>query len=281
MEVQDIIKSFEIFDGDYKRKEIDASLKMKEEITSHLIKILEIVAKDPVLYKDVDSDYFAHKYAVYLLSQFKESQAHNVIVDLFSLPGEMSFDLFGDIITEDLQGILYSTCGGSLDRIKAMIINKKINKYCRSAALQAMSFAIVDGLVNRESVMNFFESLFPIEGKEKDLDIYTPLVNVLCDLYPEELMDKIEILFKEGLVDTFWTSLNYVKHILTKSKSEILNDTKNKFIQKLPDNFHKRMSWWSCFKTEDKIPFPSHPSGIRLTIPKKRKKKKKEKKRKK
>ena len=28
-------------------------------------------------------------------------------------------------------------------------------------------------------------------SKEKDLDIYTPLVNVLCDLYPEELMYEV------------------------------------------------------------------------------------------
>ena len=52
MEISEILKSFEIYDKKYKRKEIDAALNQREEITPHLISVLEKVLRNPEKYAE-------------------------------------------------------------------------------------------------------------------------------------------------------------------------------------------------------------------------------------
>jgi hypothetical protein len=41
--ITEILETFKIFDGNYKREQVDAAIELKEEITPFLIKILENV----------------------------------------------------------------------------------------------------------------------------------------------------------------------------------------------------------------------------------------------
>jgi len=45
--ITEILEAFKIYDGIYKREQVDAAIEMKEEITPHLIEILENVLADP------------------------------------------------------------------------------------------------------------------------------------------------------------------------------------------------------------------------------------------
>ncbi|MEZ4567200.1 MAG: DUF1186 domain-containing protein [Desulfobacterales bacterium] len=119
----EILQAFKIIDGVYKQKEIDAAIGLKEEITPHLMAILENLLADPQPYIEDDSLY-DHIYAVMLLGHFKESSAHQVIIYLFSLPGDVPDQLFGDICTADLPMISLKTCGGSVESIQKMILNR-------------------------------------------------------------------------------------------------------------------------------------------------------------
>ena len=192
MDTQEIIERLECYDGRYKRDEIDAAIKLKKEITPHLIAILKKILDDPFYYADEEEDYSAHNYTLMLLSYFKEAKAHDLIVELFSLPEDLSYNLFGDITSEDLPAILYSTCGGSLERIKTLVLNKGVDEFCRLSALNAMLYAVVGGMVPREEVIEYFGSLFPAENEGKDdYELYSNLACAVCDIYPEELMEKI------------------------------------------------------------------------------------------
>ena len=166
MEIQEILEAFQINDGVYKRKYVDEAVKRKDEIIPHLISILENVLSNPKPY--IENDYFDHLYAVILLGYFKAHQAHSVMIDLLSMPEDMPHQLFGDIISEDFPAILFQTCGGGLDKIKSLILNKKANDFCRGAALGAMVYAVADGMVTREETLDFFGSLFT--GKEAKED---------------------------------------------------------------------------------------------------------------
>ena len=255
MEITEIIKALEIFDGQYKRKEVDEAVKRKEEITPYLIDILKKVLEEPWCYVDTkenESNYWGHIYAVMLLSHFRESRAHDLIVDLFSLPGELPHDIFGDIVTEDLPAILYSTCGGSLERIKEMILNKVADEFCRSAALRAMVYAVVDGIVPRDEVIRFFGSLFPSGERDEDTDyeLYTQLANAVCDIYPEELMDKIKKAYEEDLIDSFSIEPDDFDAALEMGKESALGEVKRDMERRLSENIHERISWWACFNEE-------------------------------
>ena len=141
MNISKILSDFQHYDGHYKRRQIDAAIKQKAEIIPELIKILEQVCADPDHYIN-DIRYYAHIYALMLLGHFREHQSHAVILDLFSLPDDQPYDLFGDLVTENLPTILVRTCGVSVEGIKRLITNKSADEYCRNSAIQAMSYAV-------------------------------------------------------------------------------------------------------------------------------------------
>ena len=150
--VTELLAAFRVFDGIYKREQVDTAIELKEEITPFLIEILEKVLANPDTYIEND-DLYDHIYSLMLLGHFRESKAHNLIIDLFSLPKEIPHELFGDLTTSDLPIILLRTCGGSIERIKSMAANNDVDDYCRISALNAMAYAVVEGFVSREEVL--------------------------------------------------------------------------------------------------------------------------------
>lgn len=156
--IPEILESFRIVDGVYKREQIDAAVNFKEEITPHLIKILETVLADPEKYAS-DENLNDNMYAVMLLGHFKERASHKVIVDLFSLPDDLADKIFGDITTSNLPVILLNTCGGSIELIKSLILNKEADDFCRISACEALAYAVVEGYVSREDVVTFLTNM--------------------------------------------------------------------------------------------------------------------------
>ncbi|MGD8445605.1 MAG: DUF1186 domain-containing protein [Desulfobacterales bacterium] len=55
--ITEILEAFKIFDGKYKREQVDAAIELKEEITPFLIEILEKVLADPDSYIENDDLY--------------------------------------------------------------------------------------------------------------------------------------------------------------------------------------------------------------------------------
>ena len=219
--ISNILVAFQTFDGVYKRDEVDAALELQEEITPYLIDILKDVFADPATYVD-KPDSFGHIYAIQLLGHFRESRAHKVIVDLVSLPPEMPHDLFADTITESLAAILFETCGGSIERIKELLLNREADEYCRSAASRALVYAAVESTVPRGEILALFGSLFTGSEAASDSDFWGFLASSVCDLYPEELMDVIKKGFEDGLISGWIIDYASFEEILRRGKERAL-----------------------------------------------------------
>lgn len=247
MEINELLKSFETYDGIYKRDEIDAALTIQEEITPHLISVLEKVLQDPEKYADRDSDYWGHIYAFMLLGHFCETKAHDVIVDLFSLPNDLPSDLFGDAVTGDLPIVLLRTCGGNTERIEDLILNKSAYDYCRGSALQALSYALIEGYITREEILSFYQELFS-EIESPGSAFHDILATCIYDIYPEELMETIEKAYDEGLIHPGYIGYEDFTEILKGSKEKCLDSLRTEIQKRQIDNIHDSMSWWACFK---------------------------------
>lgn len=218
-----ILAALETFDGTYRRDEVDAALALQDEITPHLIGILESVLAEPAVYAQRLS-YFGHMYAIQLLGHFREPRAHDVIVDLASLPPELPYELFADTITESLASILFATCGGSIERIVELLLNREADEYCRSAASRALVYATVEGMVPRKEILTLFGSLFAGDEAASDSEFWSFVANSVCDLYPEELMPVIEKAFADGLISTgFSLVLSLLSESWHKAKSALSN----------------------------------------------------------
>jgi hypothetical protein len=278
--ISEILNGIKIFDVVYKKELVDATIELREEITPSLIDILNGVLSDPGRYLENET-YYDHIYALMLLGHFKEHKAHKIIVDLFSLPNNIPHELFGDITTGDLPVILLNTCGGSMDLIKSMALNKKANDYCRISALHAMAYTVVENIMAREDVLAFYDQLFTGNETDPDSDFWGLLANLVCDLYPEELMDTIQEAYESGLISPGIIGYEEFEDALRDGKEKCLSKLKVDLEYRSLDNIHGSMSWWACFKQENELPTSPVVDSLAAIDRKKSRKKKAKKKRKK
>ena len=282
----EILEAFKIFDGIYKREQVDGAIELKKEITPHLIEILENVLADPDPYIQ-NENLYDHIYSLMLLGHFRESKAHNVIIDLFSLPDDIPHELFSDLTTSDLPTILTRTCGGSIERITSMASNKDVDAYCRISALNAMAYAVVEGIASRKEVISFFGTLFTGNEADADSDFWSLLANFVCDLYPEELMDTIQKAYDNDLIFSGIIRYEDFKKALADGKEKCLERLKADLERQSLDDIHDSMSWWACFNEDqqsyaapDSFKKDKHPTNVDQSKPKFKKKKSKTKKKK-
>lgn len=257
-QIQDILDAFKIFDGVYKKEQVHAAIELTNEITPYLLKILETVLDNPEKYAE-DSDLWDHIYASMLLAHFKEEKAHKLIVDLFSLPGETPDALYGDLGTSNLPAFLFNTCGGSMDLIKPMILNRDIDDYVRISACQAMAYAVVEGYVPREDVIEFIGTLFTGNEADEISDFWGLLAGIVWDLYPEENMEIIKQAYDNDLIAPGLIGYEDFQDALDMGKEKCLENLKNDLDMHSLNDLDKAMSWWACFdenKDRNNLPNP-------------------------
>jgi hypothetical protein len=279
-QIQEILAAFQPNDRIYKRQAVEAALARQEEIFPYLIEILEDTLARPVFY--LDQGFMSPLYAFMLLGHFKEAQAHPLIVDLFSLPEELIDPLFGDLITEDLATVLFRTCAGSVDQIKRLILNKAAYEYCRGAAVTALSYAAIEGVVSREETLEFFGSLFTgAEDDNPDSAFWAMVANAVYDLYPEPLMPVIEQAFERDLIDQAFIGPESFSEALAAGQEETLQSLRQEVQSRSLDDLHQAMDWWAMFeyKSEEQAqaklaaPRPTRPSAKQHKVQKKKKRK--------
>lgn len=280
IQITEILDAFKIYDGIYKRNQVDAAIDLKESITPHLIKILEEVLNDPDQYIK-NENLYGHIYALMLIGHFKELSAHKLIVDLFSLPGDITDLLYGDICTSDLPTILFNTCGGDLEQIKAMILNKEVDDYTRISACQALAYSVVEGYVSRKEVVEFFGNLFTGNETDEASDFWGLLASIACDLYPEEIMDVIKESYENGLIMPGLIGQKHFGYALDMGEEECLERLQQNREDHNLDDLHRSMSWWACFDENEiqaNTPAPNLAQDFKKAQKKKTKTKKKKRK---
>jgi hypothetical protein len=247
--VDEIIDAFCRFDGTYRRAYVDAALAMREEITPRLIGLLEMVRRKPDLYAE-DEAFTGHMYAAMLLAYFRETRAHRLILDLFSLRDDLLDALWDDMITEDLPTLLYRTCGGDLTQIKALAGDRRANEYCRSSAASALAYAAADGVAPREEIVTFFGPLLDSDAAPDDSSWWGLLIGVASDLYPKEILLQIRRAFDDDLVEESMIGYEDIESALNADPEAGIERLRAEMQRHMPDDFHGAMDWWAMFEEE-------------------------------
>jgi hypothetical protein len=234
MELTHILEELAYDLGELPREAIEAAIAKQEQITPYLLEILKDAVKriDEII---DDDNYQGHLYAIYLLAQFREERAYPYIIALFSFPGEIPYSIAGDVLTEDLSRILASVCGTNIAPLFTLIENPSINEYVRAACQTALTILVGCGTLSRESVLDYFKSLFEGKLERKRSFTWDNLIVCCCHLYPEELISFIKQAFEDHLVDHSFVSWEDVCSALTEEKqiklltlfqnAELIDDT--------------------------------------------------------
>jgi hypothetical protein len=259
---EELIKEFDLFDGVYKREAMEEALTLREEITPHLLRILDEIVRDPGRY--VDEGHYANVYAVSLLAHFHEPEALEPIIRAFCIPDGPREEMWGDMVTETLPALLLNTCHGRLDPIKALTLDKTAYEYVRGAAVDALAYAVVRGMASREEVVDFFSSLFSGTEAELDSDFWGNVACALGDLHPEEAMPVIRQAFDDELIWPGFVNLDDIERDLSRGREKQLAHLAAEADHRIPSDIHQYISWFACFKQKQADRHPSPQSFVNV-----------------
>ena len=219
MDLQVIVQQLQSFDGGLPRHALRAAMAQQDAITPELLEML-VYARDHAQDRLGEPESMAHVYALYLLAQFREPRAYPVMVDFFSLPGDVSRDLTGDVVTEDLDRLLASVCGGDTGLIHRLAEHSYANAYVRNAALRALVCLVAWGEKTREEVLAYYTRLFHGGLVREPHHVWDGLVSCCTDLYPADVYEEIQHAFRDGLVDDAFIDLAFIEEELARGKKE-------------------------------------------------------------
>src|SRR5262245_47161135 len=218
MTVEEILIALSHKDDRFPREALEQATARKDEITPHLLKILERVADDPD--GALDQEDSAYLYALYLLAQFRETRAYPLVVRIASLPPDTVDELLGDTITEGLPKILASVCGGDPSLIMRLAENAEAEKFTRGSAVSALLALVLSGDRTRDEVMSHYSRLFDAILKEEPSEeretVLTTLTHCATELCPEELYDRIKAAFESELIrsEEHTSELQSLRHLV-------------------------------------------------------------------
>ncbi len=199
-ELQQCLQELDNVDKEtYPLKEINYIKEHFEEAKPYLYDALD-EARNMI---DNDNDeFFSHElyiYALYLLAEMKDKEAFSKIIYTFSFTGKDAFDLFGEIITEDLQNILYATYDDNYELLKESIADDSLDEFVRLSMLDTYMQLYLDGTELEYDVVVFLKSL--IYSDNDDDPVKGSIADYICQCHLIDMLEDIKYLDEHDLID--------------------------------------------------------------------------------
>jgi hypothetical protein len=231
----------------------------REALIGPLLQAIMRGIEDPTGLPQNDATLFT--YAIYLLAKWREPRGYPLIVRWLSLPGEEAFAIGGDTVTQEGSRFLASTCGGDLEPIKALILNRQANEYCRGQAVEALAFLAVWGEVPYESVVSYFLWLAR-EGLEREpSNAWENLAANCADIEALAVFPDLQSAYEEGLIDPMFMRPWELDEVETAPRGREIA----RFRERHPpiSDVVRETNWWACFHREhaSETQRPAEPAG--------------------
>ncbi len=185
-------------------------------------------------------------YAIYLLAQFREKQAFLKIIELVSLPPDDVEWLFGDIITESLPSLLYSTFNGDLSLLQKTVENQSILLTVQGACLDTLGKLYSDGVISREFLVQYLREIIAKRAGDPNTDpfFFTYIQGVVAERDLKEMVPAIKKLYEENLIDPiyFGDFAEYQHSVGQGDSGEV------RYIEDIA----AEIGWWACFRQPKK-----------------------------
>ena len=252
MTIPEILKELEPYTSKFPMRAMRAAIEQQEAITPELLRVVEAVAENPREYAN-RRDYQVPFFAIFLLAQFREKRAYPAIVKMMSAPGETPFDLVGDTVTEQLSRIFASVYDGNPGLLQGLVESEQVNDYVRSAALDAFLVLENTGQMPRETVVEYFRSLFHGRLQRTPSYAWSSLVCAVADLPAPELLEEVRQAYADGFVDTMVSGLETIERDLAAREP-----WRREQLYPITDAIAE-MERWAAFHPEDSRPGKALP----------------------
>ena len=258
MNADQILTQLQRNEGHFAKDAVLDAVAHRDGVIPALLSVLRDVANNPEPYAS-DSRSMILIYAMYLLALFRESLAYPILVQIFSLPGEMPFDLVGDTVTEGLARILASVSNGDISGMTSLIENEQANPYVRSAAIDGLLTLVASGERSRDEIVAYFHHLFQTLER-KPSETWEGLACSSTDIWPGELMDDLCSAWKDGLISSVVIGWDEIEAWHARGKEACMRYVKEK--HRLVTDVVKEMAWWACFEKDRKPAYREKAAGV-------------------
>jgi len=217
-----ILRAFDETPGRYRRAEVDEALALREELAPRLLDILEEVAANQKPFAG-DRGRQTHAYALLLLSNWREPRAYHPVVRAFMLDDETLEDVWSDFVDTLLPVALHRTCGGDLDALGALALDRMAHHHVRVAALDALNRALLLDGADRGRVIDIYRKVFDDARSVQDAyGLCTLAVGSVSEIHPVELRQCMEEMFRDGMVEEFFFTRRDTLALLDEDREAVL-----------------------------------------------------------
>jgi len=210
----------------------------------------------------------AHFFALFLLTEFRATQALPVILEAMSLPEEMLDRLFGDSITETFSRSLAVLGADHVDLIESMILSPDLGEYVRWSAAKTLCLLVGEGKLTRADALERLTRQLRAAVAARDQWGVTITVDKLGNLNPVEIQGEIEAAFRQGLVDEEIINWEYFEdYLLYPDQPDECPELKRKRPAAIEDTVAE-LRKWACFAEKPLDPlFPLRDEGPIIVDP--------------
>ncbi|HJT31025.1 MAG TPA: DUF1186 domain-containing protein [Pirellulales bacterium] len=208
----------------------------------------------------------AHFFALFLLIEFKAEEAFPAIVEAFSLPGEWSYDLFGEAIHSTWTIALALFAAERPEFIDGLISDRALNQYVRWNAAETYVLLVRDGRLTRAEAVERLRRLLRDATEQEDTEVAGGLVCVLLSFAPVEALDDLRQAFDLEVVDTYLVDWDSVERSIDKAADEM-----QRALDRCPptevDTIEELQHWAAFSEEPSKWPVPPPVHTVHISSP--------------
>lgn len=246
---QEIVDDLALFDGHYKREEIDAAAARKDEIAPLLVRLIEVGIADG---HDAPAENdIGVLMALMLLSDWGVESAHQILIKLARLPENRLNALLGDCVTEELSWALYATCAGEVTSIRHLACDNTVMVWSRDAALKAMLYGVCEGKFSKEEMLGLLRKLIKEPISYDGLDFRDVAGATALDLGCVEILDDLEELYSSGTVVGHMIGLRDIRRQRERLSGGVDEYVLRELAFRRNSTIHERFGEWAMFTDAD------------------------------
>jgi len=153
-------------------------------------------------------------YALYLCAEMRSESAFECYVRMCRMPRFLQDNLLGDALCESMSEMLLRTCAGRLDVLKQLVEDESVDEYARSAALEALTHLVLDGVFPREEAEIYCIDLLGHKLEQRASYVWNRAVSMATALRLQRASGLIDWAYSVGLADSMFDSLESVQKTL-------------------------------------------------------------------